>query len=114
MANNMQEHQSKFQKAKLCSSNGAHEARQTAEGWVCRIYGKVCPYQTQMSKSFTNYYVRNNFISEHPKNAAHFFGFCGKISTAKKYEQKYNQGIASKVIPVQSPQTRADEGQGPI
>ena len=95
MANNMQEHNSKYQRAKLCSLNGAHEARQTEEGWVCRIYGKVCPNQTQMSKSFTNYY------------------FCGKISTAQKYEQKYNQGVISKVSP-QTAQIKADEGQGPI
>jgi hypothetical protein len=87
----MQEHQSKFQKAKLCSLNNAHEARNTIEGWVCRIYGKVCPYQTQMSKSFTNYY------------------FCGKISTAQKYEQKYTGIIRN--IPAQDSQTRMDGGQ---
>ena len=42
--------------ATRCRNNGKSLATLTEEGWICKMRGRHCPAQGNLSKNYTNFY----------------------------------------------------------
>jgi len=42
--------------ARVCRNNGKSLATLTEEGWICKLRGRHCPAQGNLSNNYTNFY----------------------------------------------------------